>query len=50
MALPGGAYPKTNKFAVALTDVPAEIQRKYMTRGTVKGPRTLPGLPAETAV
>jgi len=36
MALPGGAYPETDKFEVALTDVPAEIQRKYMTRGTLK--------------
>jgi uncharacterized protein (DUF927 family) len=36
MALPGGAYPETDKFEVALTDVPLEIQRKYMTRGTLK--------------
>ena len=41
MALPRGAYPKTDKFEVALTDVPLEIQRKYMTRGTLKGWRDL---------
>jgi putative DNA primase/helicase len=41
MALPGGAYPETDKFEVALTDVPLEIQRKYMTRGTLNGWRNL---------
>ena len=37
MALPAGAYPKTDKFEVVLTDVPPEIQRKYMTNGTRRG-------------
>jgi len=41
MALPGGAYPETDKCEVALTDVPLEIQRKYMTRGTLNGWRGL---------
>jgi putative DNA primase/helicase len=41
MALPGGAYPKTDKFEVALIDVPLDIQRKYRTRGTLKSWRDL---------
>ncbi|MGA2843351.1 MAG: DUF927 domain-containing protein [Steroidobacteraceae bacterium] len=36
MALPGGPYPKTDKFEVALTDVPLEIQQKYSTKGTLE--------------
>ncbi len=36
MALPGGPYPETDGFEVALTDVPLDIQRKYVTSGTIK--------------
>jgi hypothetical protein len=33
MALPGGPYPKTKSFEVALTDVPPDIQAKYLVSG-----------------
>jgi hypothetical protein len=36
MALPGGPFPRTNKFAVVLTEVPREIQNKYQRAGSVK--------------
>ena len=36
MALPGGSYPKTNSFEVALTDVPKYIEEKYTTAGPLR--------------
>ncbi|MGA2636439.1 DUF927 domain-containing protein [Methylocella sp.] len=41
MALPGGPYPKTKSFEVALTDVPLDIQAKYITSGDLDGWRPL---------
>jgi uncharacterized protein (DUF927 family) len=41
MALPGGPYPPTRSFEVALTDVPADLQAKFMVAGNLKGWRKL---------
>ena len=41
MALPGGPYPKTKSFEVALTDVPRDIQAKYLVSGDLDGWRAL---------
>jgi len=41
MALPGGPYPKTKSFEVALTDVPRDIQAKYLVSGDLAGWRAL---------
>ena len=41
MALPGGPYPPTRSFEVALTDVPADLQAKFTVAGNLKGWRKL---------